>query len=106
MLVRRDARTWDPTWRGLSRDDLKEHFRTVHGVVVANSEMGQQPRGSKKAFSFYCHLCRLRFAEKLLISDDDENRMPPADAKPLSRGEIETIKQWIEEGAPPFPRGE
>jgi mono/diheme cytochrome c family protein len=42
---------------------------------------------------------------KLITSTDDESRMPPAEeGRPLSRREIDTIRQWILEGAPPFPK--
>lgn len=36
-----------------------------------------------------------------ILSDDPEERMPPASSKlgPLSKSEIETLKQWVAEGA-------
>ncbi|MCE9534303.1 MAG: protein kinase [Planctomycetes bacterium] len=40
---------------------------------------------------------------ELLLTDDDERRMPPPPADRLSEEEIETIRRWIEQGAPPFP---
>jgi predicted Ser/Thr protein kinase len=40
---------------------------------------------------------------KRLITDDEENRMPPDDVA-LSPPEIDTIRRWISEGAPPFPK--
>ena len=40
---------------------------------------------------------------KRLITDDEEDRMPPDDA-PLSPQEIDTIRRWISEGALPFPK--
>jgi mono/diheme cytochrome c family protein len=43
---------------------------------------------------------------QLVTSTDDEARMPPAPAKRLSPEEIATIRTWILEGAPPFPRSE
>ncbi len=42
---------------------------------------------------------------QLLTTEDDEVRMP-RDALPLSAQDIGTIRRWIEEGAPPFPKGE
>ncbi len=37
--------------------------------------------------------------------EEDDSRMPPADSdKRLSAEEIATIRQWIEEGAPAFPK--
>ncbi len=41
----------------------------------------------------------------VITSADDEIRMPKA-APPLTPAEIETIRQWIVEGALPFPRGD
>ena len=43
---------------------------------------------------------------QVLTSPDDELRMPPAPANRLSPEEIATIRQWILEGAPPFPKSE
>jgi predicted Ser/Thr protein kinase len=40
---------------------------------------------------------------KRLISDDAEIRMPK-DAEALSDEDIDTIRRWISEGAPPFPK--
>jgi len=42
----------------------------------------------------------------LLTTPDDEQRMPPAEYDRLPDEEIATIRRWIEEGAPPFPRTE
>ena len=41
---------------------------------------------------------------QLLTSEDDETRMPPATEARLTAEEIETIRRWILEGAPPFPK--
>ena len=41
---------------------------------------------------------------QLITSMDEEQRMPPAEESPLSRQEIDIIRQWIQDGAPPFPR--
>ncbi|MEQ9408156.1 MAG: c-type cytochrome domain-containing protein [Fuerstiella sp.] len=38
-----------------------------------------------------------------VASDDEDFRMPEAPRPPLSAGEIELIKKWIESGAPAFP---
>src|SRR5262249_32805341 len=37
---------------------------------------------------------------------DAEARMPPAPAERLSPEEIATVRAWILEGAPPFPKSE
>jgi hypothetical protein len=37
-----------------------------------------------------------------LITDDDEERMPPD--FPLQPEEIEVVRRWIAEGALPFPK--
>jgi mono/diheme cytochrome c family protein len=45
-------------------------------------------------------------AESLLfqkVSDRGSDRMPPPERKGLSAAQIETIKRWIVEGAPPLP---
>jgi serine/threonine protein kinase len=39
-----------------------------------------------------------------LLSKDKKKVMPPPLAKKLTAAEIDTIRRWIEEGAPPFPR--
>lgn len=39
-----------------------------------------------------------------LLLSTDESRMPPPPKQRLSPGEIDTIRQWIQEGAPPFPK--
>jgi mono/diheme cytochrome c family protein len=41
---------------------------------------------------------------QLLTSGDDTARMPPTPAERLSPKEIATVRAWILEGAPPFPR--
>jgi mono/diheme cytochrome c family protein len=42
-----------------------------------------------------------------LLNAKDKFRMPPADyGPPLSQQDIDTVRQWIEAGAPPFPKGE
>jgi mono/diheme cytochrome c family protein len=41
----------------------------------------------------------------LITSKDDDKRMPPPDNARLSNEEVETIRLWILEGAPPFPKG-
>jgi mono/diheme cytochrome c family protein len=41
---------------------------------------------------------------KLITSTDKASRMPPSEKRPLSPEAIATIRQWIEEGAPPFPK--
>jgi len=43
---------------------------------------------------------------QLLTSTDEEWRMPPAPAGRLAPREIATIRQWIDEGAAPFPKEE
>jgi len=43
---------------------------------------------------------------ELLNTDDDERRMPPPPANRLADDEIATIRRWIEQGAPPFPKTE
>jgi mono/diheme cytochrome c family protein len=42
----------------------------------------------------------------LVTSTDSETRMPPPPNRPLSEAEVEVIRQWIVEGAPPFPKSE
>jgi uncharacterized membrane protein len=42
----------------------------------------------------------------LITTDDPEHCMPPLPAPRLPGEEIEAIRHWIEEGAPPFPKGE
>ncbi|MCA9085238.1 MAG: hypothetical protein KDA81_14335 [Planctomycetaceae bacterium] len=39
-----------------------------------------------------------------IASDDEDYRMPEAPRPALSKGEIETVRKWIEAGAPEFPR--
>ncbi|MCA9049452.1 MAG: hypothetical protein KDA89_12035 [Planctomycetaceae bacterium] len=39
-----------------------------------------------------------------VASDDEDYRMPEAPRPALSKGEIETVRSWIEAGAPEFPR--
>ncbi len=41
---------------------------------------------------------------KLISSKDEDARMPPAGERPLPPEAIATIRQWIQEGAPPFPK--
>jgi predicted Ser/Thr protein kinase/mono/diheme cytochrome c family protein len=42
-----------------------------------------------------------------LITAPDKDRMPPAKYAPrLSEAEVKTVRQWIEAGAPPFPKSE
>jgi hypothetical protein len=41
---------------------------------------------------------------KLITSADEDSRMPPSEESPLPPEAIATIRQWIEEGAPPFPK--
>jgi predicted Ser/Thr protein kinase len=41
---------------------------------------------------------------KLIEETDDEKRMPPKGYDRLAQKEVETIRQWILEGAPPFPK--
>jgi hypothetical protein len=43
---------------------------------------------------------------QLITSDDDDRRMPPAPAERLPAEEVDTIRQWIRDGAPPFPKKE
>jgi hypothetical protein len=43
---------------------------------------------------------------QIITSADDDRRMPQAPAERLSPEEIDTIRQWIREGAPPFPKQE
>jgi mono/diheme cytochrome c family protein len=43
---------------------------------------------------------------QLITSPDEDARMPPPRRKALSPQEIATIRQWIAEGAPPFPKEE
>ena len=40
----------------------------------------------------------------LITAPDDAKRMPPAEYERLSPEEVDTIRQWILEGAPPFPK--
>lgn len=39
----------------------------------------------------------------LLVTADEDYRMPESPRPPLSEQEIETVRQWIAEGAPEFP---
>ena len=41
---------------------------------------------------------------KLITSTDDDARMPPSEERPLPPEAIATIRAWILEGAPPFPK--
>jgi serine/threonine protein kinase/mono/diheme cytochrome c family protein len=41
---------------------------------------------------------------RLLVSEDSKKMMPPEDRERVSDREIDTIRRWIEKGAPPFPR--
>jgi mono/diheme cytochrome c family protein len=41
---------------------------------------------------------------KLITSPDEDSRMPPSEQRPLPPEAIATIRQWIQEGAPPFPK--
>lgn len=41
---------------------------------------------------------------QLIVSKDKKWRMPPAGYDRLSEPEIDTIRRWILEGAPPFPK--
>jgi mono/diheme cytochrome c family protein len=41
---------------------------------------------------------------QLLLSTDPKKVMPPPDALELTDGEIDAVRRWINEGAPPFPR--
>jgi hypothetical protein len=41
---------------------------------------------------------------RLIISPDEDVRMPPEGENPLPPRAIATIRRWIEEGAPPFPK--
>jgi mono/diheme cytochrome c family protein len=41
-----------------------------------------------------------------LLTSTDDLRMPPAPAEPLTPEEIATIREWILEGAPPFPKND
>ena len=43
---------------------------------------------------------------QLVTTTDNETRMPPPPKRRLSRDEVEVIRQWIIEGAPPFPKSE
>lgn len=43
---------------------------------------------------------------QLLVSEDDDWRMPPPPDHRLPPREITTIRKWIADGAPPFPRTE
>ena len=43
---------------------------------------------------------------KLLNKENDDERMPPFPNDRLPDSEIETIRQWILEGALPFPKGQ
>jgi mono/diheme cytochrome c family protein len=43
---------------------------------------------------------------QLLTTADDESRMPPAPAPRLSPEEIDVIRGWVLEGAPPFPKSD
>lgn len=39
-----------------------------------------------------------------LITSKDKDRRMPLDKESLNDGEIDTVRRWIEAGAPPFPR--
>ena len=39
-----------------------------------------------------------------LVSATDKSRRMPKGGSPLEPGQIDTIRRWIEVGAPPFPR--
>ena len=41
---------------------------------------------------------------QLLLSADPKKVMPPPDALELTDAEIDAVRRWINEGAPPFPR--
>ena len=41
---------------------------------------------------------------QLITSAEEEKRMPPKAYDRLTPDEIDTIRQWISEGAPPFPK--
>lgn len=41
---------------------------------------------------------------KLMVSPDEGTRMPPEGESPLPPEAVATIRQWIQEGAPPFPK--
>jgi mono/diheme cytochrome c family protein len=41
---------------------------------------------------------------QLLTTSDEKERMPPAPNERLSAAEIATVRAWIREGAPPFPK--
>jgi len=41
---------------------------------------------------------------QLIVSKDEEAMMPPATKNRLTPNEIETIRNWILQGAPPFPK--
>jgi hypothetical protein len=43
---------------------------------------------------------------QLIASQDKNMRMPPTPAESLPQEEIDTIRQWIAEGAAPFPKDE
>lgn len=43
---------------------------------------------------------------QLVTTDDDDVRMPPAPAERLTPPEIDAIRAWIRDGAPPFPKSE
>lgn len=40
-----------------------------------------------------------------LVQKEGKGRMPPEPEKPLSAAEVELIREWIDAGAPPFPKG-
>jgi serine/threonine protein kinase len=39
----------------------------------------------------------------MLVSEDDDERMPQPPQDPLSKSDLEAVRRWIEGGAPPFP---
>ncbi len=43
---------------------------------------------------------------QLIVSDDKDVRMPPPPHRRLNAEEIDTIRRWIDSGAPPFPKSD
>jgi hypothetical protein len=41
---------------------------------------------------------------RLITSTDDDVKMPPPEDRPLPPEAVAIIRQWIQEGAPPFPK--
>jgi serine/threonine protein kinase/mono/diheme cytochrome c family protein len=70
------------------------------GIKIMNHDLLVMKRkvvipGSPKTSELY---------QLLLLPPDSEHVMPPSDRERLEPEEIEKVREWIEKGAPPFPR--